>query len=44
MRTRDLGQNVPDLRLNALILDQLELYHTLSNYSYSVKLSIYLFF
>ena len=34
MRARDLGQNIPALWLNALILDQLELYYTLSNYSY----------
>ena len=33
MRARDLGQNILALRLNALILDQLELYYTLSNYS-----------
>ena len=32
MRASDLGQNIPALRLNALILDQIELYYTPSNY------------
>ena len=32
MRARDLRQNIPALRLNALFLDQLELYYTPSNY------------
>ena len=34
MSARDLGQNIPALWLNALILDQVELSNTLSNYSY----------
>ena len=32
MRASDLGQNIPALRLNAFILDQVELYYTPSNY------------
>ena len=34
MRSRDLGQNIPALWFNALILDKVELSNTLGNYSY----------